>query len=84
MANGYMPGKGFQGFFSENIGYAPHTCIDFDFLTVGGGDAGTFLAAMLKGKEGKKGKASYILFRGIDAKNTARLVQDLPLPLSTS
>jgi hypothetical protein len=36
---------------------------------------------VLEGEEGEKGKASYILFWGIDSKHTARLVQDLPLPL---
>jgi len=36
---------------------------------------------MLKGEQSKEGKTSYILIRGINAKNTARLVQ-LYLPLN--
>jgi hypothetical protein len=47
-----------------------------DFFTVGGSNAGAFLTAVLERIECKKGKTGYILIRGINAKNAARLVQD--------
>jgi hypothetical protein len=57
------------------VGDAPHTDEDTDFLAIGSGDAGAFLAAVLEGIEGKKGKSGYIFIWGVDTKYTARLVQ---------
>jgi hypothetical protein len=73
-----MPRKLCQRVFGEYVGNPSHSGVNSDSFTVGGGNTGAFLAAMLEGKKCKKGKAGYIFIRGINAENSARLVQDLP------
>jgi hypothetical protein len=63
------------------LGDQPHIGVDLELLAIGGGNAGAFLTAVLEGKQGKKGKSSYIFARGIDPKNTTTLVQ-VYLPLN--
>jgi hypothetical protein len=79
-----MAGESFEVFLIEYVRNAPHAGEYSNYFTISGSNAGAFLTAVLEGEKGEKAKASYILFRGIDAKNAARLVQDLPLPFSTS
>jgi len=67
--------KSAEGVLGEDLGDQPHTGVKVNILAVGCRDSCAFLAAVLKRKEGKKGKASYIFTRGIDPKNTTGLVQ---------
>jgi hypothetical protein len=76
MPDGHKAGEFLEGLFIEDIGYPSHAGEDPDDFAIRGSDTGAFLAAVLEGEKSKKGKAGYILFRGKDAKNAARLVQD--------
>jgi hypothetical protein len=71
-----MTGEVAQGLLREHVGDPPHSGVGPDFPSIRRGNAGTFLSAVLESKEGKKSKTGYILIRGINAKNSARLVQD--------
>ncbi len=42
-----MADEGFEVFFVKDVGDAPHAGVDSDSFTVGDGDAGAFLAAVL-------------------------------------
>ena len=75
MPDGYMAGKTSQIVLAEHIGHTPHAGLHTDFLSISSGDTGTFLAAVLQGKQCKEGKTGYILIWGVYTKNAARLVQ---------
>jgi hypothetical protein len=80
MADGDMPCQRTEHILGENVGDPPHAGVDAYLFTVRRGDASAFLAAVLEGKKCEKGKAGYILVRGIDTENAASFVQDcLPL-----
>jgi len=76
MPDGDMAGKVTQRFLIEYIGHTSHIGKNPDFFAIGRGNAGAFLTAVLECKEGKKCETGYILIRGINTKNAARLVQD--------
>jgi len=50
MTDGDMAAEMTQGFLTKNLGYQPHPGVNIEFLTIGGGDTGAFLAAVLKSK----------------------------------
>jgi hypothetical protein len=76
MTDGDMTGEVFQGVFRKDAGDAPHPGKYPDGLAIGGSDAGALLATVLESEKSKKCETGYILFRGENTKNTARLVQN--------
>ena len=59
----------------KDIRHEPHALMRKDLHVPGNGNAGAFLPPVLQGKEGKEGKTSDILIRGIYSKNAACFVQ---------
>jgi hypothetical protein len=50
MTDGDMAAEFTQGLFAENAGNPPHTGIEIDGFTVGGGYSRAFLSTMLEGE----------------------------------
>lgn len=71
MAYGDMPREARELLLGEHLRDQPHGGVDVDSLTVGGGDAGAFLPAVLEGIETEEGDSGDIYSRGIDAKDPA-------------
>jgi len=63
-----------EGIFIEYLGDEAHIAIELNLLTVGGGDTGAFLAAVLKSEECKKGKPGYVLTGTVNTKDAAFFV----------
>jgi hypothetical protein len=50
-----------------------------DGLSVCGGDAGTFLAAVLEGEDAVEGGAGYVFTRGVNAKDAALVLPSVAM-----
>jgi hypothetical protein len=70
-----MPGEMTQRVLIEYLRNQPHGGIYVEVFAVAGSDTGALLPAVLKGKQGKKGKAGYLLIGSIDTKNATAFVQ---------
>ena len=63
-----------EGIFIKDLGDQAHIAVELDFLAVGSCDTGAFLAAVLEGKECKKGKPGYVLTGTVNTKDAAFFV----------
>jgi len=69
--------------FIEGLGDQPHLGVIVNMLPIGGGDAGTLLAAVLEGIEAEEGEPGHILARCINPKKgTAFLHASFCYPLN--
>jgi hypothetical protein len=64
-------------FLLEDLRDETHVLVDFDAITIGGGDACALLTSMLKRIESKKGDPGDIFAGGIDPEDAARFVEAL-------
>src|SRR5215212_9132581 len=71
MTNGHMTAEGRQIGFVEDLRNQTEALVCIGADTITGDDASCFLAAMLQGIQRKKGNASGITTRGVNAEDTA-------------
>ena len=74
MANTNISFKLIKITFGEYLGNQPHTSVYFYSITIADSNAGTFLAAVLEGKESKEDEPSYIYPWGINPKDATTLM----------
>ncbi len=75
MANTNMPGKGLNDLFVVHMRHQTHGFVRGNTLTIGHGNAGTFLTAMLELKQTKERQPADIKTLAINSEHATFFVQ---------
>ena len=80
MTNSDIPVELTQRLLIEYLRYQTHSGVNLEFFTIGGSDTSTFLAAVLKSKQGEEGNSSNVFTWGIHSENATSFAQfSLPI-----